>query len=88
MKIGLIDGNHVTYDIKEKSVSCKDLKCLAKDIIDGYESNLDRLIIPSTSKKDLIMKKHPDGITLGCFELGLEHSKLLIYKLKRCVKKN
>lgn len=86
MVIGRIEGHYVFYDEDEKSVTCKDLKCLGKDIVEAFESSMDKIIIPSTAKEELIMLKQKNIVRLGCFKIGIDQSELLIKTIKKCLK--
>lgn len=82
MIVGQIEGNDVLYNESEDSIFCKNLKVLANDIIEAYESSRDRVIIPSTSESILIMRKFDERTRLGCFNLTKNESKELIKNIK------
>ena len=82
MIIGQIENYNINYNQEKDSISCKNLNCYAKDIVEAYESLNDRSVIPNTSKKKLIMRKADNSIRVGCFTLTLEQSKNLIKNIK------
>lgn len=82
MKVGVIEGNDVLYFKSNDSIECKELKIFAKDIIEGFESSIDRVIIPCTSESKLILRKFDERVRLGCFNLTINESKILIKNIK------
>lgn len=82
MIIGQIEGNEVLYNKSEDSILCKKLKVYAKDMIDAYESLCDRVVVPSTSKSELILRKFDERVRLGCFSLTIKECKTLIKSIK------
>jgi len=80
MKIGSIEGNDVIYNEDDDTVFCKNTTVNASSIVEAYESGLDRISL----QKDLVMRKHANEFTLGCFTLTPQQSKLLIKQIKRC----
>lgn len=82
MIVGQIEGNDVIYDKSEDSIFCKNLKVYAKDIIEAFESSIDREIVPNTSETKLIMRKFSSRVRLGCFNLTIDESKKLIKNIK------
>ena len=78
MKIGEIEGFPIIYDELNDTVFCKNTTVKAQTVIKAYQSSVDRENIQT----ELVMRKVPGGITLGCFDIENVKVKSLIKLIK------
>lgn len=78
MIIGNIGGYDVEYDELMDVITCKDVIVRAQQLIDGYESSLDRYSL----EKGLVLRKNETHYTMGCLKIENNIGKNLIKTIK------
>ena len=78
MIIGNIEGNDVIYSASEDMVYCKNIAVPAEKLIEGYEGGYDRYSLAT----NLVLRRNPFEVTMGCFKLTHDTSKQLIRNIK------
>tara|TARA_R110000851_G_scaffold87648_1_gene191041 strand:- start:13567 stop:13830 length:264 start_codon:yes stop_codon:yes gene_type:complete len=76
---GAIEEHDASYDGATDMVHCKDVDVPALALLRAYHSNVDR----NSVQTDLVMRKNPGRVQLGCFDVPNQEAELLIKNLKK-----
>mgnify|MGYP003668452470 FL=1 len=79
MIIGDIGGYNINYDGATDTLRCKEIEVSAKDLLESYNSPVDRVNV----KSNLVLRKTEGFNQLGCFSIDQKKSQLLIKRVKQ-----